>query len=625
MVSAGRRGAVRQGAGADRPPVPASLARVAPPLAALAVRLGPGAPRVRDRVTQGRVKFTFGVRAANHAVLAVRAVGLHGRSRGWLAAAAAAIGIDAALARLLDDPAYVPSWPQWALEWLDCALWALATEPHGDMLFLLTGTATPSVVTSTIDAVAGTDAVPVYNPARPWPPLGAGDAAGRVLRVAAVSLVPTAIAVTIRRRRGLPGGGANIMWSLAGGGLAAFGARHRDKLHAEERRRWAERTATQVHQEFAAAQAALAMASSPGHDFKKTLYALGLYGSDTAMAEARAQTARPAQLLERLGGHTLFEITRSTRIVPAGAGTLWLTDAQGEQVRAFLRQAEEAAVDGADQSIRVRRSDPHEVTVTYLGCHLRLRNDPPPLRARLDPSSVTLAIAAFQAADTVMTGELPARLVLPSMALLMGAAWRFRRRAPTAAELDVIVACSALSTALGFAASSSRWARLVTPLNRRAMPAIPFARGMLIVLGAHWSRLGRSRRMLLPAVFAGWAASTMRRERRMPAELLAGALDLLQGAASTWRLSDLVDAEANHLEVVLQEEFSAACEAARSQAAREELDRYARQLAIARLAIAELDGQLDGALVTQLEQDCAQVEEWLIRQRTVAAPFAGDY
>jgi hypothetical protein len=583
-------------------------------------RLRPGAPRVRDRITQGRVKLTFGVRAVNHAVLAVQAVGLHGRSKGWLAAGAASIGVDGVLARLLDDPTYLPSWPQWIIEWLDGVVWACATESRSDVMFLLTGMAMPTVTATTVEALAGTTAVPVLNPAKPWPPTNGADAAGRIVRITAVTLVPLAIAVGVRRRRGLPGGAENILWNLSTAGIAAFGARHRDRLHRDERRRWAERTAAQVSQERAAAQAALATTSSPGHDFKKTLFALGLYGSAGAMAEARAQTEHPAHVLEQLGGRTLFEVTRSTRIVPPEAGTQWLTVAQARRVQDFLRTAEEAAVDGADQSIRVNRADPHEIAISYLGHRLRLRNDPPPLRARLDPSSVTLAIAAFMAADTALLGELPVPAVVPSVGLLLWCARRFRRRAPSASELRLILACCTVSTALGFAASASRWARLVTPLGDRSVPAGSFAKGFLVVLGAHWSRFGTGRRLLVPAICAGWLAATVHRAPRRRAELLAGGLDLLQALAATWRLSDLVDSEANHLERVLQGEFSLACEQARDQAVGEELDRYARQLAVARQAIAELDGDLDPALVTQLEQDCQQVEAWLRRQRDGSPP-----
>jgi hypothetical protein len=593
-------------------------------VAGIAARLSSGAPPDRGGITQGRVKLTFGLRAVNHAVLGVQAVGLHGRSKAWLGAGALSIGLDAALARVLDDRRYLPSWPQWAVEWLDCALWSFATESRSDVMFLLTGTASSSVISAAVEAMAGTDAVPVLNPARPWPPRDAGDAAGRVVRVAAVTLVPTAIAVAVRRTRGLPGGGENIVWNLSAAALAAFGARLRDRLQAEERRRWADRTAAQVTQELAGAQAALATTSSPGHDFKKTLFALGLYGSPAAMAEARAQTEHPALTLERLGGHTLFEITRSTRIVPVDAGTLWLSDAQGRRVRAFLLRTEQLAVDGADQTLHVERTGPLEVTISYLGRQLRLRNDPPPLRARLDPTSVTLAIAAFMAADTAVLGELPIPAVVPSVALLLWAARRFRRRAPTGTELQLIMAICTLSTTIGFVASSSRFARLDTRLNPRAAPAGSFAKGFLVVLGAHWSRFGKGRHVLIPAIVTGWAVATMRREPRRGAELVAGALDLLQALAATWRLSDLVDAEANHLEAVLQAELTAACGAARARATGEELDRYARQLAVAREAIAELADRLDPAVVRDLEADCDQVERWLAAQREAAAGAVTD-
>jgi hypothetical protein len=611
----------RSTGGAGRAATDARLARGRAQLADAVARLGPGSPRVRDRITQGRVKATFGIKSVNHAVLAVRAVGLHGRSRGWLVAGAASIGFDAVLARLLNDPDYLPSWPQWMLEWLDGALWATVTESSNDVMYLLTGAATPSVISATVEALAGTRAQPPLNPDRPWPPTDAGDALRRAGRVSATIGVPTLIAVVVRRRRGLPGGAENVFWILAAAGISAFGARLRDRLHAEERRRWADRTAAQVQQELAGAQAALATTSSPGHDFKKTLFALGLYGSEAAMAEARAQTERPAELLHRLGGHTLFEITRSTRIVPTDASTLWLTDAQGRRVRGFLRDAEESAVDGADQTLRVERLQPREVTITYLGHRLRLRNDPPPLRARLDPTSVTLALAAFMAADTGMFGELPPIAVAPPVILLLWAAKRFFRRAPSEIELRVIMACCAVSTSIGFAAASSHWARLETRMNPRAMPAGSFAKGFFVVLGAHWSRFGPGRRLLPPLIVAGWAAASVRRAPRRPAELLAGGLDLLQALSTTWRLSDLVDAEANHLEVVLQAEFSAACEAARRAATEEELGRYAHQLAVARGAIAELDGRLETTLVAQLEDDCRQVEQWLARQRAAATTF----
>jgi hypothetical protein len=241
-----------------------------------------------------------------------------------------------------------------------------------------------------------------------------------------------------------------------------------------------------------------------------------------------------------------------------------------------------------------------------------LRNDPPVLRAHLDPTAVTLSVAACMAGATALTGELPLPLAAPPVILLLCVARRFRRRSPTDTELHAIMALSTLATSIGFAASASRWAQVTTPLSGRTMPAAAFAHGSLVVLGAHWSRLGTWRRVLLPAVFAGCtAASLHRRAGRAPTELLAGTINLVQCVAATWRFTEPVDAEADHLETVLQRDFTIARNAARGRAAGEELERYTQQLAIARSAIAQLDDRLDAAALAQLEQDCASVERWL--------------
>ena len=95
---------------------------------------------------------------------------------------------------------------------------------------------------------------------------------------------------------------------------------------------------------------------------------------------------------------------------------------------------------------------------------------------------------------------------------------------------------------------------------------------------------------------------------------VAAGLELFQGMISIWRLTDLVDAEAEHFEAVLQAELTEACDTARRRAVSEELDDYAAQLAIARQALAELEDSLDPAWVTDLRADCDAVEAWLRRQ-----------
>jgi hypothetical protein len=577
-------------------------------------RLGVSPPAARDRTSQGRVKMAFAVKAANHAMLAVRAVGLSGRSRRWLGVAAVSIGADAVLSRMLDDPRYIPGWGQWALEWIDCGIWAGATEARDDVVPLLSCAAVPSTIISTFDAFAGTRALPVYNPGRPWPPAGADDALRRGLHIVVTTAVPVVIASIVRKRRGLPTGAENVIWTVAGASLAAFGARHRDRLHRGERQRWAQRTEAQVRQEFRVAEAELATSSTPGHDFKKTLFALGLYGSDEAMIEASRQAVRPQLLLQDLGGLTLFEVTRSTRITPPDAATLWVTPVQADRIRAFVRGAEDQAVDGADQSIRVRRPEANETIFEYLGQQLRLRNEPPPLRVRLDPSAILLALSAWLAIDTGIVRELPIAVTIPPAALLSAAAWRFWNRAPFDHEMSTLVRLSSTATAMGLVASASRLGPVVTPLGYSAFPASSFAKGTLTVLGAHWGRLSPGQRLLLPVVFIAWAAACLYRSPRTAAQMLIGALDLVQGMGATWRLSDLVDGEATHLETALQAEFSRTCEQARLEATRHELHRYLSQLRIARRALATLEDELEPKIHDDLLRDCTELARWLLER-----------
>jgi hypothetical protein len=579
-------------------------------------------PVALDRTSQGRVRMTLALRAGNHAALAARAVGYNGRSRRWLAVLAASAAIDATLARLLADPDYLPGWRQRLVEWLDTGLWAFTTDDHHDVVPLLSSGAMPATMETAFGVAAGDQALPVYDPRRPWPPEDGADAARRVGQLLAAGVVPVGVVAAVRRGRRLPDSGAkHVVWMVAAFALTAAGARHRERLHRAERRRWSERTASQVGFEFDATQASLAMRSSPGHDFKKTLVALGLYGSARAAAEAHGQADRPRALTARLDGATLFDVTRSTRLHPPEAATLWLSPAQARVVNDFLARAEEEAVDGADHRIRVTRPSARETLIDHLGLQLRLRNDPPPLRARLYPTSPTLLLAAFQAGDNAILGGLPAWAVAAPSALLALMARRYWHRPPDDDELDRLVLGVTASAAMGFAVCASP----VADDARGSFPANPFAKGSLTVLGAHWGRLAPRHKAAAALILAGWAAASVHRRRRDPAELVVAALDLLQAVAAAWRHTDLVDAEAHHLEAALQAEFTSACDAARREATRTELDRYRVQLDLARDEIAALAsrGGLDPAVRAGLEDDCDELARWLAHQERAVAATGG--
>jgi hypothetical protein len=214
-------------------------------------------PPHRDRLSQVRVSLTFVLRATNHAALALRAVGGAGRSPAWLAAGAGSIAADAVLARRLRDPGRQPDWTQRAVEWCDAALWAGATDRDDDVTSVL-ALALPGVMLAAFDAVAGVEAVPVYDADRPWPPAGAADGLRRIGRVAVAAGVPAAITTAVRRRRGLPTDLLTVAPALGFAGLVALAGRQRDRLHRAERRRWVDRSRTQVRQARVSARTTLA-------------------------------------------------------------------------------------------------------------------------------------------------------------------------------------------------------------------------------------------------------------------------------------------------------------------------------------------------------------------------------
>jgi hypothetical protein len=428
--------------------------------------------------------------------------------------------------------------------------------------------------------------VPVHEPARPWPPRGLADTADRATKVLATTLVPTAVTALVRRRRGLDATPDHLPAVAAAAVLSAAAARQRARLHRAERRRWAERTDLTVRRAFDGGRATAALTSSPGHDFKKTLFALGQLGSPAALEEALRQTQHPGAVLGDVDGRTLFEVTLSDRLVPPEAGARWVSDAQAVEIERFLLEAEHDALDGADQEIRVG-GGPGVTTIDYLGRRLVVRHEPPPLRVRLYPTSLLFAVGAVHVAHTVLLRELPAPAVLPSLSLLGLGAWRFWRRRPR-----------------------------VTATGWRSSPASSFAKAALMVLSPHWSRLRPGHRLLLPATLLGWLASTTYRDSRHPVEVVTGLLDLLQMVFSTWRVNDFVDLDAEHLEDELRAEFALRCERARRTGVDHELARYERQLAVARGALADPSLALPGALRDELERDCATLARWLAAERT---------
>jgi hypothetical protein len=195
------------------------------------------------------------------------------------------------------------------------------------------------------------------------------------------------------------------------------------------------------------------------------------------------------------------------------------------------------------------------------------------------------------------------------------AAWWTWRHPGRDEEPTTVVWATTAATAWGMVVSGSRRTPPVARLGYDADPVGSFAKGQLCILGAHWSHLTPVQRLLLPATFAGWLASSLHRHRRVDVALVVRLLELLPVLVCTWRGNDLLDAEARRLERDLQDEFTDACGRARAQATTDELDRYDRQLGVARRALSDLGAAVPPDHRRELDRDCDELEDWLAGQR----------
>ncbi len=573
-------------------------------------------------MASGRVLLTAAMRMLGHGSLIVRCVAERRYGRAALLGGAS-LAADAVVCRRLSDPAYLPGWAETVIDAIDAAAWVwLGPQSPNTLNQALFSTTVASGIQAGFRAAAGTDAVPVYDPTKPWPPPTPAAWVTRLAGAALPVVAPWATAVATERRRTRRAGDRWAITALASGTaavtLAALGARHRARLHSSTRRLWLERTRIQISRERETARANLATSSTPGHDFKKTLFALGLYGSDEALHAARAQGARPAETLAGQPGKTLREVVGSLAITPLDAQRLWIVDEDEARIRTFLDEATTGAADGATQVIDVKRPSPYELELGYLGTRLVLRNEPPPLLARFYPTAPALVISAFWKASALLPEwrGLPAPVALTGAATDLALGLRHWQRPPTDSELRTIHAVAFANALVGLALSATRLSPERTATGNPALAGNPYLMGLSMLTVSHWSRLDQPQRRALGLAYAAWFVTGQLR-RPVPAlHVTAELLTILTAFVPAWDLVGRLEGEVALLQGELQADFRHRCDIARAAALTEEFDEFRRQLDIARRALHDLADSLDDETARQLTAECDELERWLDRDQT---------
>ena len=190
---------------------------------------------------------------------------------------------------------------------------------------------------------------------------------------------------------------------------------------------------------------------------------------------ARDQSEWPAAQYERLHGRLLFEASHRLSIEPSDQAVRLLTPEQVDELEQFLLQAEGSAADGADQVVRVEEERGFNFKIHYLGSELTLKNEPPPLVARLNPTAITFGVGGFfKFIDLVFPfgGGMPGIVNLPLMAIDIASSLRYWQRPPGTGDTNEIVALAAIPTALAIALSGHQGISLNRPRGRRRLSCV---------------------------------------------------------------------------------------------------------------------------------------------------------
>jgi hypothetical protein len=537
-----------------------------------------------------------------------------------LTAGAFSFAADLVNIKNLSNVDYRPRFFAYAVEALDAAVWGIGAGPLPNAIdAVIVADSLPSAIESGFRIAAGNTAVPVYDERYPFPPHSARQALPSLGHFVATMTVPFASAFLARRAVGYRTNASSLAFGIIGGTIGVIAGRYRHRLQAQTKEAWLDRAHRQVEVERASAQFHLAASTSPGHDFKKTLFTLGVFGSDEAMQAALEQGARPGALLADLVDRPLGEVAYRIPIDPPEQSMRPINGEQAQAVEEFLRTAIETASHGGKQVIRVDDLEGTGIMLSYLGRELVLHDQPPPFVARLNPTAIAMCAALLIKTTEALLpyGQSQSLLVVgPQLALDVNNLIYAWRHPPTEESLDTVVNSALVSGLVGIAAAGTRATSTTNRDGANAYPAFHALRDPLFVMLPNWDMLRPYQKRL---VF--WAAgtalvATVFRRRRVGIDWLdlVAELSIVVNALSVWRLSRKAGEEGKLIEDAMFTWYAGEVNSARRAAQETELASYQRYLLIARRALDQL-GDLEPDDRAALEMDCADLEMWLSKAR----------
>lgn len=570
--------------------------------------LGTGLPSAHD----SRSLATLSTRVLGH--VGAWSYAVRSGSRWATALAIGSLASDVAVARRLRRFGYQPGLIQWVADALDAAGWGmvLGADPASGRPAIIAD-AVPTAADAAFTFAAGTVARPVPPGAVSWPPR-AGSAVRLGIRIVGPALMPPVAFWVTRRMRGFKGGLGLCGWGISGAVLFGVVARNREAQQRAAIQSWRQRASLTLAEERRRSQIWAVTEEHDGHSFKRVLAALGSSGSQPAMDALQYRMARPSAVIgSTQGGGIVEHVARGVNVL--SGGTVWLSEAQCEELERFLAFAEDHA-DGSALDLRVSRPSPSVIEIDYLGQHLQLSTESPRLERGLAPVVGGFLYATSVRAQAVLTHQFPWRAAVAACCIDLAAVLIFWRFPPEGAFVPWIVAVSALSNYL------SVWAIVresYSPFNASGTPQLA-AGGPLMT---HAMVLAFFRRQIHPLAHAAslgtllgaFAYASVQSGLRL-LELVDPLVGILMPFGVSWDLEERFGYEAALLDERLALQFEADVEKAHQSANAEELRILLRHVDLAATELNRLveAGAIAGSLESWSSEEIERTRRWALAE-----------
>lgn len=500
---------------------------------------------------------------------------------------------------------------------LDAGLWSYwARDAPEFVRTAVVATAVPTLIETGFRLGAGTDAVPVMEPARAWRPLvhpSPGpehrpvgldwDRAKELSIELARDALPPLVAMAVGRRlRGNRVGWGPVGWMsfAALGGYAL--ARSRAAAQLDTERIWQARTTSAIAEARVGSrvQSALVHNSLNLADPKSLLHEMATAGSERARAALEEIRAEGPDALSQFAntGTTLLVAAEGRPIVPPEDRLRWVTNDQSAKLRDRLNEIVERIrpADGPDAPpIRVLRARGPELVLEYCGERIELTRPVPELVIRLDPTLASVALGMVWTATSALPalGGAPVWAVVPALGLQATALRRVRDRPVLASHLDrttaALVGGAAVLLDVTVAATQTR---LTSPGGLSLSPGTGATQPLALLLAAGWRHLGAERWVLAGAAAAGFGLALRVPGRRPFSSVVEQVSFVLMPAAAAGTVGSDAAREAYALDNHLDEQLAADVESAARSIAQRELDDYLHQLDVVASGLSDHRGVL---------------------------------